>query len=153
MSFTVTKTQEIDQLPVSPEAKYEIKEILKVCDALGGDLRVTPPSQKLEAGRETAYHFATVTCYTKTPKRFDEIRLSGSGRVELIGEQWVTMWEPAGEKPNIVLQLEGEPATVNQAYFDNRGGVDSVDGKFDVKGIFAYVQRDGKYINMTLKLV
>jgi len=154
MSFTVTKTQQIEGLPIDPQAKYQIKEIHKVCAALGGDLTVTPPAKELEPERQSDYYFATAYCTAKTPKRFDEIRLSGSGRVELIGEDWVTMHEPwEGERPSIVLRLTGEPTLMKKAYLDNRSGSDSIEGDFNVKGLYGYVQRDGRYINMELELV
>jgi len=154
MSFTVTSTQEIERLAVEPQAKNQIKEILKLCTVLGGNLMITPPTRQPEPDRETAYYFATVSCYSKTPKRFDSVRLSGSGRIELIGEDWVTLHEPwEGDRPSIVLRFTGEPTLMKEAYLDNRGGVDILEGDFKVKGIYAHVQRDGRYVNMELELV
>jgi hypothetical protein len=152
MSFTVTSTQEIERLAVEPQAKNQIKEIFKVCKALDGNLTVTPPSEKIIAGRETDYYFATAICNTPKEHKFDEVRLSGSGRLELIGENWLTIWGTE-EPPSFVVRLTGEPTIMKRAYLDNKQGVDSIEGDLKVKGIFAYVQRDGRYINMELELV
>jgi len=141
--LTISSIDEIEKLPVSEAAKHQIKELYEFCNALGGTLTVTPPRKDID------YPFADVTCRLSSPKRFNEIRVSGNGRIEFFGDKWKSLWLAWGIiKPNIVLRLTGKKRAIEDIYFDNIGGIDYVDGDLEIKTVRAAVNESGVYVNM-----
>ncbi len=141
--FTISSIDEIEKLPISDFAKRHIKKLYEFCTALGGSITVTPPQKELD------YPFADVSCRLSSPAKFDEIRLSGNGRIEFIGKKWHSLWLHEGHiRPDIVLRFPEQRRYVRYLYLDNFGGIDVVEGNINVKGIRASISESGEYINM-----
>ena len=146
----MTTFEEIEAMRVSDEAKNEIKELHSLCMALGGNFRASPPRTDIED------HFASIGCSLPKEKLLTEVRLS-SAKLELIGiDDWHTFHGPSGFLSMVVWstrKAKGEipkQLKVSKFYLDNSVGVDQLEGEIKLNGIHAYVQDDGKYVNMEL---